>query len=319
MVVAVLVMSTFGATWWRLGAAMHRVDGVLPTTEAPNPVGAGRRRAAENVLLIGADSRSGRAGVSGARSDAVVLVRVPADRASVTAVSIPRDAWVDVPSCPRPGGGWTAPYTGMLNSALDTAGPTCTARTVQKLTGMVVTRYVQLDYEGFRAVVDALGGVAVDHPGPGPVSDPDSGLELRPGRNELDGEGALAYVRARCHLGDGADPWRVQWQQRFMLAVARKAASTDVLADPARLREAVSAVLAATTADGQTSLADLERLVSALRSVPPERFVFRTAPIAFPDHEPEPGRAHPADRVLLDVEASRRLFAALAADAPLPE
>lgn len=346
-VLSLLLAGSFGLTWWRLDAAMRRVNGVLQV-DHPDVVGVARRRGAENVLVIGVESRAGgsagtrgagtggagtsragTSGVEGARPDTTVLVHVPADRASVTAVSIPGNAWVEVPACPRQGGGWTTPYTGALDSALSTGGPACAVRTVQKLTGVVVTRYVQLDVHALGAVVDALGGVEIDYDGVWPAPDPDSGLALRPGRNELDGERALAYVREWRGPGGAVDSHRVRRQQELVRAVARKARD-DAPLDPVRLRRVVSDVLASSTVDERASLVDLEGLVATLRSVPPERFVLLAAPIASigtgtstgPDHGSDPGSEgglrQGGDRVLLDVEAGRRLYRALAADAPLP-
>ena len=122
-------------------------------------------RDAQNILLIGSDSRSGDGNAkygrdSGTeRSDTTILLHLAADRRSATAVSLPRDLMVDVPSCRRPDGTRTEPMFAMFNYAFQTGGSACTIRTVEKLTNIRVDHHMVVDFNGFKDMVDAVDGV----------------------------------------------------------------------------------------------------------------------------------------------------------------
>ena len=112
---------------------------------------------AANFLIIGSDSRAGDqaqygADVTGERSDTTMLIHLSPDRTRAIGISIPRDSWVDIPACTGPSGKPLAEHMGMFNSAITDGGPACTIATVQKLTGIAVTHYVDVDFDGFKAM-----------------------------------------------------------------------------------------------------------------------------------------------------------------------
>ncbi|MET9778737.1 LCP family protein [Streptomyces sp. NPDC006367] len=271
-------------------------------------------RGAQNVLVIGSDSRSGdgngRYGrdTGTERSDTTILLHLAADRDSATAVSLPRDLMVDVPGCRRPDGSRTAPAFAPFNQAFEAGGSACTIRTAEKLTGIRIDHHVVVDFQGFKKMVDALDGVEVCLREP--VHDKDARLSLPAGRVTLDGEQALGYVRARKSLGDGSDTDRMERQQRFLGALVSKVQSNDVLLNPVKLYPVLDAATSSLTTDpGLASLRGLYDLVRGLRGLPAERVQFLTVP-----REPY---ARDADRDQLVEPAAEKLFTRLRTDEPV--
>ena len=120
---------------------------------------------AENVLLLGSDSRKGDNGrygrSTGQRSDTTMLLHLASDRRSATTVSIPRDLVVTVPHCKNPDATETEPRTTRFNEAFALGGAACTIRTVETLTGIRIDHYLIIDFVGFKKMVDAVDGVEI--------------------------------------------------------------------------------------------------------------------------------------------------------------
>ncbi|MEV6887063.1 LCP family protein [Streptomyces sp. NPDC051135] len=271
-------------------------------------------RGAQNILLIGSDSRAGDGNArygrdSGTeRSDTTILLHLAAGRDSVTAASLPRDLMVRVPGCHRPDGSLTAPAFTQFNYAFAVGGSACSIRTVEKLTGVRVDHHVVVDFEGFKEMVDALDGVQVCLRKP--VDDKDAKLRLPAGRVTLDGEQALGYVRARKSLGDGSDTDRMDRQQRFLGALVSKVQSNGVLLNPVKLYPVLDAATSSLTTDPDlASLRGLYDLVRGLRGVPTERVQFLTVP-----RESYAGDANRDQLVQPDAE---KLFTRLRTDEPV--
>ncbi|MFE0796042.1 MULTISPECIES: LCP family protein [Streptomyces] len=271
-------------------------------------------RGAQNVLVIGSDTRSGdgnaRYGRNDGteRSDTTILLHLAAGRDSATAVSLPRDLMVDVPGCRRPDGSRTQPVFAQFNYAYEAGGSACTVRTVEKLTDVRIDHHVVVDFEGFKRMVDALDGVEVCLREP--VDDKDAKLKLPAGRVTLNGEQALGYVRARKSLGDGSDTDRMDRQQRFLGALVSKVQSDDVLLNPVKLYPVLDAATSSLTTDpALASLRGLYDLVRGMRGIPTERVQFLTVP-----REAYAGDANRDQLVEPDAE---KLFARLRTDQPV--
>ncbi|MEV0218587.1 LCP family protein [Streptomyces sp. NPDC050704] len=269
---------------------------------------------AQNILLIGSDSRSGDGNGkygrdSGTeRSDTTILLHLAADRRSATAVSLPRDLMVDVPGCRRPDGGRTAPVFAMFNYAFQSGGSACTIRTVEKLTGIRIDHHVVVDFNGFKDMVDAVDGVEVCLSEP--IDDRAAKLKLPAGKVKLDGEQALGYVRARKSIGDGSDTDRMDRQQRFLGALVNKVRGNDVLLNPVKLYPVLDAATSSLTTDpGLASLRGLYDLVRGMRNIPTERVQFLTVP--------REAYAYNANRDQLVEAEAEKLFEQLRRDAPL--
>ncbi|MEG3627088.1 LCP family protein [Streptomyces poriticola] len=240
-------------------------------------------RGAQNILLIGSDTRSGEENArygrdpGTERSDTVILLHLPAGRRSATAVSLPRDLMVRVPGCRRPDGSRSEPVFAQFNYAFEAGGSACTIRTVEKLTRIRIDHHVVVDFHGFKKMVDAVDGVAVCLTEP--VHDEAAELRLPAGRVTLNGEQALGYVRARKSLGNGSDTGRMERQQRFLAALVSKVQSNDVLLNPVKLYPLLDAATSSLTTDpGLASLRGLYALVRGLRDIPTEDVQFLTVP-----------------------------------------
>lgn len=320
-IVGLLVVSigALGVYQYRkLSGNIQRIDALAP--DDPSIKDAAKQRDAENFLLIGSDTRANGNGedtggyVTGQRSDTTILAHLSPSRDKALLVSFPRDSWVDIPACRRADGTTSQPTKAMFNSAFETGGARCTVLTVQKLTGISVNHYVQVDFTGFRTMVDALGGVTICSRES--VYDRYSGLRLREGNQKLKGTQALAYVRARKSIGDGSDISRIQRQQRFLGAMIREATSSKLLFNPLALTRFLDAATKSLTLDKATSFGDLKGLADQLRDLDPKRVTFLTAPIADQDYTP-PGTNY-RGRVLLDDVAGRRLWDSIINDKPAP-
>ncbi|WP_238697309.1 LCP family protein, partial [Streptomyces sp. E2N166] len=318
IVVAVLAVGAVG-----VGLAVYaKLDGNITSDEAAAAELARYEkerptslvRGAQNVLLIGSDSRSGDGNArygrdSGTeRSDTTILLHLAAGRDSATAVSLPRDLMVDVPDCRRPDGSRTEPVLAQFNHAYEVGGSACSIRTVEKLTSVRIDHHVVVDFQGFKELVDALYGVEVCLRKP--VDDKDAKLKLPAGRVTLDGEQALGYVRARKSLGDGSDTDRMDRQQRFLGALVNKVQSNDVLLNPVKLYPVLDAATSSLTTDPDlASLRGLYDLVRGLRGIPTERVQFLTVP-----RESYAGDANRDQLVEPDAE---KLFTRLRTDEPV--
>ncbi|MEU8973027.1 LCP family protein [Streptomyces monashensis] len=271
-------------------------------------------KGAQNILLIGSDTRSGdgnaRYGrdLGSERSDTTILLHLAANRRSATAVSLPRDLMVDVPGCLRTDGSRSAPVFTMFNSAYSVGGSACSIRTVEKLTGVRIDHHVVVDFSGFKEMVDAVDGVRVCLKEP--IHDKAAKLKLPAGEVELDGEQALGFVRARESLGDGSDTERMERQQQFLGALVNKMQSGDVLLNPVKLYPVLDAATSSLTADPElASLRGLYQLVRGLRNIPIKQVQFLTVP-----RKPY---VHDANRDQLVEPEAGKLFARLRADQPV--
>lgn len=263
------------------GAAVWKLQGNIDSAERlPTIVKDDTPKGAMNILFIGSDSRNLKTKEYGSdksqRSDALMLVHFARDNKRIDAVQIPRDTLLELPACDDTGSGSFAGGTGMINSAL-AAGPACSVRAVEKLSDVRIDHFVQLDFEGFASMVNALGGVEVclDEP----MVDKDAKLDLPAGKQKIDGKNALALARTRKAVGDGSDIGRLGHQQVVMSSIIEQARSTNVLTRPDRLFKFVNALTKAMTVDeGISSIPKLTGLAKRARAVPNENITFVTMP-----------------------------------------
>ncbi|MCF3124055.1 LCP family protein [Streptomyces arenae] len=316
--VAVLVLAAGGVGW----AAYEKLNGNITKDadaaaelaryekERPTPL----VHDAQNILLIGSDTRAGRGNrkygrdPGTQRSDTTILLHLAADRQSATAVSIPRDLMVDIPGCRRPDGSRTQAQFAQFNWAFEFGGTACTVRTVEKLTKIRVDHHMVVDFAGFKDMVDAVDGVQVCVKNP--IDDADAHVKLAAGLRTLNGEQALGYVRARKSLGNGSDTDRMDRQQEFLGALVNKVRSNDVLLNPTKLYPVLDAATSSLTTDpGLASLRGLYELVRGMRNIPTERVQFLTVP--------RQSYTYDANRDELVEPAAEQLFTRLRTDTPV--
>ncbi len=267
------------------------------------------------VLLMGSDSRTGKdnrgygsaSQFGGARSDTTILLHVTADRQHAVAVSIPRDTLITLPQCKRDGksvGGYEAKF----NAAFDLAGPGCTIKAVEEMSGLNIDNFMMVDFGGFKRIVDAIGGVEICLSAD--VNDSKSGLELSKGKHVVQGEEALAFVRARKTLGDGSDTSRIRRQQAFISSLTRKVLSSGTLLNPATLVSLLDAATASLTADPQLAdINNLRELALSMKDLRPGDITFVTLP-----WQPAGDGAN----VLINTKKAAPIWEAIAADSAWP-
>lgn len=233
-----------------------------------------------NILLIGSDTREGNnatygGAVEGARGDATLLLNISGDRTRATAVSIPRDSMVNIPACRRDEANVLPPTYDMFNSAFARGGPSCTIATLEQATRIRVDHFVVVDFAGFKNMVNALGTVNICLPTA--VNDRASGLHLPAGRQEVNGEQGLAYVRLR-KTGDGSDLSRIKRQQAFLAAMAQKATSAGVITNPRKLQAFLRATTESMTVDEDLTRRKMATLALAARNIGLSDIKFVTVP-----------------------------------------
>ncbi len=270
-------------------------------------------KGATNILFIGSDSRDLKTseygkGTGTQRSDALMLVHFSKGNTRVDAVQIPRDTLTDLPACKDTGSGSFAGGTNqMINNAL-AGGPACSVRAVEALSNVRIDHFVQLDFEGFASMVNALGGVNVCLNEA--MVDADAKLNLPPGKQKLKGKDALALARTRHAVGDGSDIGRLGHQQVVMSSIISRARSADVLTRPDRLLKFLNALTSSITVDdGISSIPKLTGLAKRARAVEDKDIRFITMPNGAAPTDP--------NRVVKTADADT-IFEAIAKDKAVP-
>lgn len=233
-----------------------------------------------NVLLVGSDSRKDltpaeqrafgtETEVGGQRSDTIIVLHVDPAARKAALLSIPRDLAV-----PIAGSGSAAPRR--INTAFERGGPAMLIDTIDQALGIPIDHYAEVDFDGFRGIVEAVGGVTVYFPSP--TRDKMTGLDIpRAGCVELDGEGALKYVRAREYeqfqsgrwrADPTADVGRIARQQDFISRVLNKASKAG--RNPVKLNSLVATAVKNVTIDKAFSRSDIVRLVRRFKSLSPD-------------------------------------------------
>ncbi|WP_245827935.1 LCP family protein [Sinomonas mesophila] len=292
-----------------LGAALVAI---LLATQRLSPPAAGPtlpelRQGPMNILIMGSDIRGsaqqalqGQAATGGTtdqHADMIMLIHIPEDRRRIYGISIMRDSWI-----PVPGHG-----DSKINASLGSGGPQLVVDAVSGLLKTRIDHYVLTDFDGFKALTDALGGVDVNVTVPF-TADFDTHHTFTPGMNKLDGQAALEFVRARYVFPDG-DFQRVRNQQTFVRAVIGQLLSTGKVRDPASAIGIIAAVSPHLVVDKSFDPMTMAALGYALRDVDPASSVFFTLPTSGTGTSPD-GQSI----VLPDHAGIAEVSAALASD-----
>ncbi|KQO61369.1 LCP family protein [Curtobacterium sp. Leaf261] len=242
-----------------------KVHHAIPTTNRPAPLDS----TAMNILLIGSDSRARLSPdgdhPAGSRADALMLVHLDADRKAVFVMSIMRDSWVDIP-----GYGMAK-----INAAYSLGGIPLTVQTVERLVDVPIDHVAEIDFQGFRDMTNALGGVTVDST----YGFDARGHRIVPGANELDGDAALAFVRERYAFPD-ADHQRVRNQQAFIRGLVAGVISRGTLTNPGRIADFVTATSSSLTIDSGLTFRTLADIGWSLRHLTADDLTTFTMPVA---------------------------------------
>ncbi len=277
------VYAKYRAVW----DGINRIDvqGDLATAKRPPP-----DPNAQNILIIGSDTRVGRNGkiggssnVAGARSDTVMLLHVAPGAHQVVVMSIPRDSVVPILSCTPESGtpGQTAQSSyavEQINASYAYGGPGCLWKTIEQTTGIHINDFVELTFVGFEKVIDVLHGVTVCLPQA--INDPVSRLDLSAGRHHVFGREALAFWRTREGVGLGDDPQRIQRDQFLMASLVKGIERSSLLKSPRTMLSVIDTLTShgyVTTDSGLTPTSML-RLGEALRGISTASVQFVTVP-----------------------------------------
>ncbi|MEU2506287.1 LCP family protein [Streptomyces sp. NPDC007863] len=312
----VLLLAAGGGLYWMYSS----IDGNIKAVDIDKALGDDRPEklptSGQNLLVLGSDSRAGDNGdlaggaVGGGRADTTLVVHIPEGRTEAVAVSIPRDTLVTRPECVGRDGA-TAPSKKrvMFNSVYAQYGPTCVAKTVEAMSGVRLDHFMEIDFAGFKDLVDTIGGVTVDVKQP--IDDTQSGLHLEAGPQKLDGTQSLAFVRTRHGVGDGSDLGRISLQQQFLTALLTEVKKQDLLSSPAKsYKIADSATKALTTDSELASLTALGDFGRSLNGVDPQNMETIMLPVAYDKIDP--------NRVVAYEPNASQLWKAIREDAEIP-
>jgi LCP family protein required for cell wall assembly len=233
---------------------------------------------AENILLIGSDSRSGgngtiggRDGIDGQRSDTVMVLHLAPGAHSAVVLSFPRDSVVPVCSCTAedgsPGQAAAPGEIEQINASFAYGGPGCLWKTVEETTHIHINDFIELTFTGFEKVIDDLGGVNVCLPEA--VDDPLSNLKLSAGVHRVFGWQALAFWRTREGVGSGMDTERIQRDQFLMASLVQGVEHSGLLTSPTKIASVVGDVARSMTTDTeltQSRLLDIGRTLRGISS-----------------------------------------------------
>jgi LCP family protein required for cell wall assembly len=281
----------------------------------------------ENFLMVGSDTRDGAGaeeGVGtadstpGARSDTVMVAHIPADRKRVVVTSFPRDLEIDRPDCQR----WDPAQNkntdekvpgqkiAKLNTAYAVGGPSCVTKVIQQITGLRINHFVGIDFNGFKEMVDAVHGVTVHNERP--IDDSVLGkVLLETGDVTISGDQALNFVRARHVKGDPtSDYGRIKRQQEFIGALLKKVMSSEVVLDPGKLSDFITAFAKATFGDN-LGVKQMMTLAQSMKGLDQSKISFLTVPTT--------GEANSRGNEVLVRSKTKALFDALRNNTALPD
>ncbi|MEU1545984.1 LCP family protein [Nocardia sp. NPDC005745] len=296
-VCAVLALLVTGGGWSYLRSTTDGFTQVNALDEnSEDIVDSNAQLGDENYLLVGTDTRAGANGqlgagtlddAEGARADTTMLVHIPKDRSRVVVVSFPRDLDVTRPQC----NGWDneknaysdekfpSAMGDKLNAVYNLGGPMCLVSTIQRLTGASINHFIGIDFAGFESMVNQIDGVEVCASKP-LVDDVLGTILEHPGKQRIDGQTALKYVRARHVYGEERSDYdRINRQQRFLASLLRGTLSSKVLFNPGKLNGFITALREHTWVN-KVETADLLMLGRSLQKIDAGAVTFITVPTA---------------------------------------
>jgi LCP family protein required for cell wall assembly len=241
-----------------------------------------------NVLLIGSDSRAdvsstdaahfgNESTAGGQRSDVVKIVHIIPATGQVSVLSIPRDTVVTVAGDTSEIGQYNR-----INATYNT-GPDQLVQTIEANFGIPIEHVVQINFEGFRGAVDAIGGINLDFPYP--AKDVETGLDItQPGCQHLNGGYSLAVARSRDYeyyengywQYDGTgDYGRIQRQNAFLKALINQA---ETKYNPLTLNAFIGSVVQGVTIDSTFTVSELISLARQFHTFASQSLATATLP-----------------------------------------
>ncbi|MEE1748048.1 LCP family protein [Streptomyces sp. NPDC006641] len=303
-----------------LGYAYVKLNGNLKAVDINAALGKNRPDNVDNgsqdILVLGSDSRSGANSAYGtddgaARSDTAMVVHINKGHRTASVVSIPRDTLVTRPECTSDTTGKpvAAEQRAMFNTAYEVGGPACAVKTVEAMSGIRMDHYLEVDFTGFKKLIDELGGVKITTTQA--IDDPKSHLKLEPGTHTLDGEQSLGLVRTRKSVGDGSDLGRIQLQQAFIKALMEQVKHVGVFSNPKKLYDLADTATKAVTTDSDLgSVTELTSFANGLKGLGSKNVHMVTLPVEYDPADP--------NRVVPLESAAQQVWSALKQDKAIP-
>ena len=298
---------------WNLNAKIDQIPRIDDSVIGKGPRPPKQNTKALNILLLGADDpkpdpakptvaellADGTWDPGAYRSDSMMVLHISADRRTASVVSIPRDSYVPIYD-----GEGSVRSENKINAAFSYYGPFGTWRTVENLIGLRIDHLAMIDFEGFRELTTALGGVDVYVPST--VSDSKRKRVWEQGWHHIEGQEALDYVRMRYGLTNG-DFDRVRRQQNFLRAVLTKLVDDGTIGDPLKVQATVESIVPYLTVDSSWTTSDIRSLTLGLRNLRPAHISYATLPLARYESIPNVGDAN-----IIDEARARELWQAVA-------
>ncbi|GAU65470.1 putative LytR family transcriptional regulator [Streptomyces sp. NBRC 110611] len=304
-----------------LGYVYYQLNGNLKGVDINAALGTDRPQNIDDgsmdILVMGSDSRAGKNSdygrdEGGARSDTAMIVHIYKGHKKASVVGIPRDTLVERPDCTVKGRTVPGQRRAMFNTAYEVGGAPCAVKTVETMSKIRMDHFIEVDFTGFKKLIDALGGVGITTTKS--IDDEYSHLHLKPGKHTLDGEQALGLVRTRHGVpgGDGSDLGRIQLQQAFIKALMNQVKSIGLLTSPTKLYNIAETATKAITTDTElNSVGELTGLAKSLGGIGSENVDMVTLPVT--------GDTIDKDRVVPLERQSQQVWQALHQDKDIPK
>lgn len=250
----------------------------------------------KNILLLGSDTRTGAdaALVSGSRADTIMLMHIPADGKGVYIVSIMRDTWVNIPGY----------GTAKVNAALNYGGISLQVATIENLVGVKIDHVAEIEFEGFKSLVNAIGGVDVQVP----FAFTSNIWTFTPGLMHLNGSSALSFVRERYSFADG-DYQRVRNQRAFLRGLYNTMKAKGALSNIASFQSSIESLTDYMRVDSGLNAAQIAQIAAPVLTSGDTTMRMTTLPNA------GPGWSYDGQSIILvNQAANARLARALQTD-----
>ncbi|MDN5656742.1 LCP family protein [Brevibacterium sandarakinum] len=270
LVIVILGVLGVGIYLWNIGRtfdnnANQLTDEQIFGTQRPDDR---KEESGTNILLLGSDEPMDEVDVNdsrGLRSDTIMVMHLPESGSKVQIMSIPRDSWVDIEGHGQ----------AKINSALSYGGLPLAVSTVSDFIGTDLDHVAIIDFQGFKALTDSLGGVSVNSE----QSFEKNGYTFEQGENLLNGDEALTFVRERKSFQDG-DFQRARNQQAFIRGLTNEIISADTLSNPVKIQNMVEDFSPYMYVDSGLDAQYISATAFGMRDVRPGDIEFFTSPTA---------------------------------------
>lgn len=226
-----------------------------------------------NILLLGSDSRqttdrtATAEDLKGFRSDAILVAQISPDREHLTVMSIMRDNWVGIQGVGE----------AKINAAVSYGGLPLAVNTIENFIGARIDHVALIDFESFKGLTNAVGGVTVHNDIAYTAQNGGGGFSFEAGDITLNGDQALSFVRERYAFSDG-DYQRARNQQTYLKGLTQKLLSAETLGSIDKLTGTFQALKPYLILDEELDLVSAVSLGYDMRNLRSDGITFFTSP-----------------------------------------